>query len=220
MNTAMGSAVVGTDFGRLRSRAQFAKTTTLVTIALFAITLLGQIGELVGVIKFDAPELSPLTWVYGIASLASIAAFLASAIAICMWIYRAHSSLREAGREDLEFSPGWAVGWYFIPLANLVMPFKAMRELWNESHLSADSYGGEAPGNLGMWWGTWIISGILGNVSMRLSLMGDGSNVQIAVILGSLSSVMSIAAGYLIYQIIQSITEAQEFNLGAVQAFE
>jgi len=220
MNTAMGSAVAGTDFGRLKSRAQFAKTATLVTIALFAVVLLGQIGELVGVINLDVLELSPLAWIYAIASLASIAAFIVSAIAISMWIYRAHSSLREAGREDLQFSPGWAVGWYFIPLANLVMPFKAMRELWNESHLSADSYGGEAPGNLGVWWGTWIIGGILGNASLRLSLMGDGSNVQIAMILAALSSVLSIAAGYLIYQIIQSVTEAQEFNLGAVQTFE
>ncbi len=55
-------------------------------------------------------------------------------VPILMWVYRAHANLRESGMEELRHSPGWAVGSYFIPIANLFVPFSAMRALHNRSN--------------------------------------------------------------------------------------
>jgi hypothetical protein len=73
---------------------------------------------------------------------------LVSIIAVAMWIHRAHANLYEAGAEGLQFTPGWAVGWYFIPFANLFKPFQAMRELWTRSHAEDDPFGKPAPGGV------------------------------------------------------------------------
>jgi hypothetical protein len=59
----------------------------------------------------------------------------ASGLAWLMWQHRAHRRLRELGIQDLEFTPGWGVGWWFVPVANLFMPYKAVKELWRAGDL-------------------------------------------------------------------------------------
>src|SRR5688500_15420075 len=78
--------------------------------------------------------------------------FLIAAVPIAIWIYRAHANLREAGLDELKYSPGWSVGSYFVPLANLVIPLRAMRELHNRSH-GEDSWQAHAPvADVSSWW--------------------------------------------------------------------
>jgi Domain of unknown function (DUF4328) len=38
------------------------------------------------------------------------------------WVFRANESARLLGALEMKFTPGWAVGWYFVPLANLWKP--------------------------------------------------------------------------------------------------
>lgn len=47
--------------------------------------------------------------------------FVAGAVAWLIWQRRANLRLRAAGREGLRFTPGWSIGWFFVPFANLVM---------------------------------------------------------------------------------------------------
>src|SRR5262245_55917536 len=58
---------------------------------------------------------------------------LIATVPVIGWIYRAHANLHEAGLDELRYSPGWSVGSFFVPLINLVIPFRAMRELHNRS---------------------------------------------------------------------------------------
>lgn len=146
--------------------------------------------------------------------------FIASVIAVAMWMHRAHANLHDAGFEPLNFTPGWAVGWYFIPIMNLFKPFQAMRELWTASHGVGDSYAAPAPGNLPAWWGLWIIGNILGNVSTRLSLMEAASNMQVAIVLGIGSSLCTIGSAWLLRGIIRDITMAQNDHASVSGVFE
>ena len=43
----------------------------------------------------------------------------------CWWLYRAASATRTLGAEGTEFTPGWTVGWVFVPIANVFMPYRA-----------------------------------------------------------------------------------------------
>ena len=69
-------------------------------------------------------------------------------ILLCVWVYRAHVALRRAG-STTTLSPGLAVGGWFIPFANLVLPFVAVRD--------AVRLGKSAAGTLvTVWWPLWL----------------------------------------------------------------
>lgn len=204
----------------LTGRAQVVNYVVLAALAIFGLTLIGEVLELAGVIDLMAYEVGPLETAYGVLLLLHTVIFIISVIVVSMWIHRAHANLHDYGFEGLEFTPGWAVGWYFVPLANLFKPFQAMKELYNTSFGADDRFSGDAPGNLGVWWGAWIIGNILGNISTRISLMGDGSNMRLAIILSVVSSVCTIVSAYLLREIILQVTEAQRTGLAPTQVFE
>jgi hypothetical protein len=68
------------------------------------------------------------------------------------WLFRSKSGLANPMSSGDVFTPGWAVGWYFIPIAHLWKPFQAMSFIRNQV---SDTFQGGAI--LGIWWTTWII---------------------------------------------------------------
>jgi hypothetical protein len=48
---------------------------------------------------------------------------------LLLWFYRAYLNLPALGTAQPKFSPGWAVGYWFVPVLNLVRPCEAMLEL-------------------------------------------------------------------------------------------
>ncbi len=204
----------------LRQRERIAAFAIYGTMAISALVALGELLELSGVIDLVYAPDEPLALAYTTILFTSVVIFFASVVAVAMWIHRAHSNLHEAGLTGLQFTPGWAVGWYFIPIMFLFKPFQAMRELWTESHQTADRFSATAPGNLSTWWSFWIIGNIIGNVSARITLMGDGSNFQIATTLGLGSTICTIVSAWLLMGIIRQITAAQTDGIVAARIFE
>ena len=80
------------------------------------------------------------------------------------WIYRASANAHAVGAE-MSITPGWAVGWYFVPIANLAMPYQAMRETWDSSHESAALEEERDTFLLPLWWGLWLVTNLVSNVS-------------------------------------------------------
>src|SRR5688572_8646757 len=155
---------------KLESRARLATIALWTFVAVATLTAAGELLEAFGVINVEA-GLGPLVVVVSLAYLAFTVAILVSIVLVAMWIHRGHANLREAGIDGLEFTPGWAVGWYFIPFANLVMPFKAMRELWSASRGAHDPFGGQAPPEVKAWWAAWIVGNILSSVGSRILML-------------------------------------------------
>jgi len=102
--------------------------------------------------------------------IAQFALFVAAAIATLCWIYRANANAHALGAADMMVSPGWAVGWFFVPLMNLAMPFIAVREMWKASANPKDWQLEPAPAAILVWWLFWLASGIAGMIGFRLSL--------------------------------------------------
>src|SRR5205809_7873998 len=69
----------------------------------------------------------------GATSLLWLVAFLATVVVRSIWQHRAQANARALTHDGTEFTPGWAVGWWFIPIANLFKPFQTVRELWKAS---------------------------------------------------------------------------------------
>ena len=128
---------------------------------------------------------------------------------------------REAGVDGLEFTPGWAVGWFFVPIANLFKPFQAMRELWTASHGEADRFGGEAPTEVKLWWGAWLVGNIASTVGTRIILMGEGeaSSLVVGTALGGIGTVVIVLAAILLAKVIAGVTAAQRGGGTAVGVF-
>jgi hypothetical protein len=105
-----------------------------------------------------------------VAGLAS-AITLAAGILWLVWQHRGHANLRARGVQNLRFTPGWAVGWWFVPFANLVMPYLTMRELWDHAGRTGTAEGRVATRRpLVGWWFTELASllVILGGVGGAL----------------------------------------------------
>lgn len=193
----------------LDRRARTVRMAIFAYIIISVADMLVVLAEAFGVVDTNAEELSPLALAASLAHLLAVVALIAAVVLVAMWIYRAHANLREAGLSDLEFTPGWAVGWYFIPLANLFKPFQAMRELWNMSLLQNDGFGQEADSRLTTWWGAWIVGNILSNIGFRLQSMGGSGAATIGYALDIVSTAAFIAAGWFLWRIIETISTAQ-----------
>lgn len=63
----------------------------------------------------------------------NLAMALASGIFFLVWFYNAHDNLRYLGAQNLQFTPGWAVGVFFVPILNLFRPYMAAQEIYRAS---------------------------------------------------------------------------------------
>lgn len=136
--------------------------------------------------------------------------FLATAIVFLIWLYRAKANARALGAGDMMVSPGWAVGWYFVPLANLVMPFATMRELWQASARPRDWQ--LAPGSpmIPVWWACWLGSSITGNAALLLRLQEDRDALLVADFMALVSTVLTIPSALALAWIVGRIQAMQE----------
>lgn len=135
-----------------------------------------------------------------------MAIYIIAGILILMWIYRANYNARRLGADDMEFTPGWSVGWYFIPIANLWKPYQAMKEIWKASADPQSWKTQSVPSLLPWWWFFWIVSGMLGNASLRLSLRADEINELLtANLVTQASDIIDIPLSLILILIINKI---------------
>src|SRR5215217_345224 len=107
--------------------------------------------------------------VVALTALFQVITFVVSGVVTLMWIYRAAKVAKGFGPGS-DIKPGWAVGWYFVPFANVWKPFEVMRLIWRiSSKYAGAARTSETPGLLTAWWALWILSNILGNAAGRLS---------------------------------------------------
>ena len=87
------------------------------------------------------------------------------AVLFLVWMHRANKNAHQF-KPRMDFTPGWCVGWWFIPIMNLFKPVQAMAEIWTVSRGSRKSPGLAV---VGVWWALWLVRGGVGQLSLRLS---------------------------------------------------
>lgn len=85
---------------------------------------------------------------------------MASGLALMIWVHRAHANLHAEALEGLNFAPGWAATSFLVPVAGLIVPFRAMRELWNRSHGEPEHFAAVSVDKVSSWW-TCYVAGVL-----------------------------------------------------------
>lgn len=97
----------------------------------------------------------------GAGQVALIAARLMAVGAFLVWTYRVAANLPALRAPRQETSPGWAVGFYFIPIMNLFKPFQAIVEVWKGSdpaRYTKDALSEQGTTLLGFWWAAHILA--------------------------------------------------------------
>ncbi len=158
----------------------------------------------------------------GLVGILEIFLRIATIVLFLIWEYRAFNNLSALKARNLEFSPGWAVGWWFIPLANLVKPFQVIRELWNESDSDFDEETGflnvspGTPGIVGFWWAAFLVSGITARIANKLVDTNSAATSTAFPIVLIVASLLLIAAAVLAIVLVKNITQRQEKRFAKV----
>jgi len=163
------------------------------------------------------PQLSLWLILQSLFALLQFLAFVGSAIVFLMWLHRSSANLPGLGSESSDFTPGWTVGWWFIPFANLVKPFQAVRHVWSESdpdvetsHGFLSSVQAGAPGFMMAWWAFWILANIASNVTSKMFDPEDMRTTELSGYFFFIDGILWIAAAALAIKVIRSITSRQE----------
>lgn len=136
--------------------------------------------------------------------------FIISGIMILKWIYRANYNARQLGAKDMKFTPGWSVGWYFIPIFTLWKPYQAMKEIWKASSNPDNWSKVKASSILPWWWFFWLVNNFLGQAGMRMSLRADEiPELKAANLVYQASDVVSIVLALVTMALINGIYQAQ-----------
>ncbi|RZA15447.1 MAG: DUF4328 domain-containing protein [Proteobacteria bacterium] len=99
--------------------------------------------------------------------ISGLALFIGQAITIPLWIYRAWANLHAMRLQGLEYSPGWAAGSVFVPIAGLIVPFRAMRQLANRSFGEEEYHANTSVADVTSWWACY-----LGGIFVQLAMLG------------------------------------------------
>lgn len=181
--------------------------------AVSSLAVLAYLGDLQSgriVVTEATPEFAPAEIIQGLVAIVSTLLSLTLVVIIGRWIYRAAWNLRHIGAKRLEYSPGWAVGWYFIPFANLVMPLRAMREIWLASH-EPTRWRDASVGTLSIWWALWLATSIGGNISFRFGLRADTLEKMItSEWIGIALCAFSIPLSLVFIGVVRRVSEAQD----------
>lgn len=152
----------------------------------------------------------------GIVGIIQVLIFVVSGILILKWIHRANYNARQLGATDMAFTPGWSIGWYFIPIANLWKPYQAIKEIWKASSDPLNWKTQSVSSMLPWWWFFWIVSNMFGNASFRLVMRAEEINELIAAnVVTQLSDVTGIPLSFIVIGIINKVHEMQMAHANA-----
>jgi hypothetical protein len=149
------------EYKRISGLTSFLKVLLLagIAIGLLGIGSLIMEYEFLGRGSFSDQEAEQNDKREMLVGLAELSLFILTTVFFGIWIVRANKNARALGAKNLSASPGWALGYFFIPILNLWKPFKAMNELW---------YASQDPRNwkmafkeksqvVGRWWGFFLV---------------------------------------------------------------
>ena len=194
------------DYKDLRTLTNVASGALLV----YMVTRLALLGSTFWAYQSMATgDISTALGLVTILSTIFLIALIACFILVGRWIYRASANAHALSNE-MTISPGWAVGWYFIPIANLFKPYQAMREIWLASHFRGNWHGEPSPSIVTGWWGLWIVINILDNISMRLGRLDENGDIAgMTTFFDLAAALLNVALCLVLISLMRQINRAQ-----------
>lgn len=143
-------------------------------------------------------------------SLFQILLFITTTILVLMWVNQMNKNSRELGAAEMQFTSGWAVGWFLVPFANLVKVPQVMLELWKTSKNPMAWKNEPDDKRIHFWWALWVVSGALANISNRYYDIEKAPKELIPNVAGFVGSCLGAAiAGFIFIRLVKDMTAMQ-----------
>ena len=210
----------GAAYASTRTRGRWTRALLYVHVAGAFVTAGGLVFTLIRLAGVSADATSALGEIEeqtpGLLALLFFIGFypVPAAIAWLLWQHRAHRNLGALGATELQYTPGWAVAWWFVPFAWFVMPYRTVRELWKASD---PQHAGEAawkqvptPRLLPLWWGVWLGALVLLIIAAPFGRPGDVGSLATEAGLGVAAALAIAGAGILAARVVRQIDVRQE----------
>src|SRR5262249_202219 len=121
--------------------------------------------------------------------------------------------------EGLSTSPGWAVGFFFVPVLNLYFPCRVAQEIWKASDPRTpldDSSWKYHRGSflVGLWWTFWLVSSVASNLTASAHFRSEttAAALKASAALGFFANATSILAALLAIRVIHRIQTRQKLK--------
>ena len=155
----------------------------------------------------------------GVARIGMLVCSLAIIVLLIIWMWRVAKNAELSGRDHPRFSPGWTIGGWFIPFANLVIPLLVMQDLWRASDPTVprgDRDWRRAKGSalVGVWWAAHVVAALRFATGSDSRSRSDLEHLRRADHLAAFGSLAAIAAAVLLIFVVRGITRRQEALLG------
>lgn len=167
INHVKGQGATMYEFRDPSGRGRVAIIAVLVWLAA---DLLSTIGSAVTISTLNGMGPTPETAdaVARVTGIIQVLATLGSVVFVARWILRVNANAH-SWSDSMAITPGWNVGWFFVPIALLWKPFQGLRETWQASISPHDPGSVEVPALMRWWWGLWLATNFIGNFTTRLS---------------------------------------------------
>ncbi len=216
---------IGTEFRDISALASSLKTSLKIYVAISAIGLWATWSEIQLL-----QEIASGTTISDVEAAANdsrqavigglqVFIFIVVGILFLRWTYFSNRNASALGAYNLEFTPGWAAGWYFIPFATLWKPYQALKEVFKASHPDFTDDWREAPRPdvLPLWWALWLLASFVGNALLRTSLDAETLTEIVAsswLMLGS--DALDLPLGIVVIALVSKLQAWQSLKLSRV----
>ena len=138
---------------------------------------------------------------------------LVSGLFFLFWVYRTAANVHSVDPNAMTLSPGWAVGWNFIPIAWYWKPYQAVKEIWHGSH-QLGAKRNPTPVRFGIWWCCWVASLLVGHIGDRILERGiengDIFQMKFGTAFGILDGFLFLVAAFLLARIVEELSRTQD----------
>ena len=161
----------------------------------------GSVGALVGSPLPDETR-DTLSFVYN-------GVFYACGLAFLWWLMNFAENCRVLGIRGMRYTPIKAVLWWFIPILNLVVPYRIMQELWRATkpELPVAEDWDNRPGSrlIMAWWAVYVIGGVFALFAVTQKDQQNPAYLWLDVTVG----VGDIAAAGFVMAVVIALTKRQ-----------
>ncbi|MEU3605914.1 DUF4328 domain-containing protein [Streptomyces sp. NPDC035033] len=144
-------------------------------------------------------------------SLADIGAYLATIVLFLVWFHRVRRNADVWALDIQSRTPGWAIGAWFIPIANLWIPRAIAADIWRASR--QDPYASDGAREMALlnsWWAFWVAGAVTDQVASRMYSRAETLDAWTTAAAWSLAGYLfTIAAGVLAILFVRRLTSMQ-----------
>lgn len=140
-----------------------------------------------------------------------LAAYIVIAVLFLRFLYKAVQQAKGFTTPYSYASPGWAVGYWFIPFINLYRPFQAVKALFKACATQAGDEAKPAAGEqlLSAWWAMFLVANMVAWMFAESATdMSTPAGITAYTEYSIVSNVLLLVATFLFWQVLKRLVTA------------